>query len=89
VTDQEILHAGKLLAKNEGIFVEPSAAVAIAGAIKVSRSGTVTKDDSIVCILTGSGLKTREVYARAIGKPASIRPGLNDLLSYTFEKREA
>jgi threonine synthase len=88
VTDQEILLAGKLLAKNEGIFVEPSAAVAFAGAIKVSRLGTVTKDDSIVCVLTGSGLKTREVYARTIGKPTSIRPGLDDLLSQTFEKRE-
>jgi threonine synthase len=88
VTDQEILLAGKLLAKNEGIFVEPSAAVAIAGATKLSRLGTVTKDDSIVCVLTGSGLKTREVYARTIGKPTSIRPGLDDLLSHTFEKRE-
>jgi threonine synthase len=85
VTDLEILHAGKLLAKNEGVFVEPSAAVAVAGAMKISRLGKLAKDDSIVCVLTGSGLKTKELYAQAMGKPTSIRPGLDDLTSYSFD----
>jgi threonine synthase len=85
VTDQEILQAGKLLAKSEGVFVEPSAAVAAAGAMKISRLGKIAKDDAVVCVLTGSGLKTRDLYARAMGKPTRIHPGIDDLLSHTFE----
>lgn len=53
VTDDEILSAQKLLAITEGIFVEPSAATTIAGIIKLKN-----KQQNIVILLTGSGLKS-------------------------------
>jgi threonine synthase len=57
VSDQEILEAYALLAKHEGIFCEPSSAASLAGLIKHLKLGTVIKDATITCVLTGNGLK--------------------------------
>lgn len=57
VTDCEILEAGKLLAKREGIFVEPSSAAALAGLIKALQKKIVADTCHAALILTGSGLK--------------------------------
>jgi len=56
VRDSEILKAREELAREEGIFVEPSGAVSYAGAKKLNLKGTV------VCVLTGHGLKDPEKY---------------------------
>ncbi len=61
-SDAEILRAGAELASLEGLFVEPSAAASLAGARKLVEEGTVDSDDVIVCVLTGSGLKTKTPY---------------------------
>jgi threonine synthase len=79
VTDAEILQAGKLLAKREGLFVEPSTAVAIAGVRKLAEAGLIAKDELVVCVLTGSGLKTREAYSKLVGRPTTVKPGLEAL----------
>ncbi|MFB0900452.1 MAG: threonine synthase [Dehalococcoidia bacterium] len=57
VTDEEILFAYKKLAKEEGIFGEPACAAPIAGLLKQKKNGYDFKNKSIVCIITGSGLK--------------------------------
>lgn len=57
VTDEEILHAQKLLAQKEGIFVEPASASSIAGLIKLRNEGIIDKNEEIVCVTTGNGLK--------------------------------
>lgn len=79
VTDEEILHAGRLLASREGVFVEPSAAVSVAGVIKLAGSGSLLGDETVVCLLTGSGLKTKDVYSEIVGRPLAIKPGIGDL----------
>jgi len=53
LTDHEIIDAQVLLARKEGIFVEPSGAVSVAGYLKVRKK----INGKIVCILTGHGLK--------------------------------
>ena len=53
VTDREIVDAQVLLAREEGLFVEPSGAVSVAGYLKVRRK----LGGKIVCVLTGHGLK--------------------------------
>ena len=55
VTDQEIINAYKILGKEEGIFCEPASAASIAGLLKLK--GDVPKNSTIVCVLTGNGLK--------------------------------
>ena len=54
VTDAEIINAYKILAK-EGIFCEPASAASVAGLIK--NKNRVKKNSTIVCVLTGNGLK--------------------------------
>lgn len=56
-TDQEILQAQKLLAESEGVFCEPASAITIAGLIKDIERGRYQKHSTIVCTLTGHGLK--------------------------------
>ena len=65
VSDDEILEAYKLLAANEGIFVEPASAASVAGILKLARKGffnirrTIDENNRVrvVCVLTGQGLK--------------------------------
>ncbi|MES9928746.1 MAG: threonine synthase, partial [Candidatus Thiodiazotropha sp. 6PDIVS] len=56
-SDDEILAAQKLLAENEGVFCEPASATSLAGAMRDVKSGKIPEGSSIVCTLTGNGLK--------------------------------
>ena len=56
VTDEEILEAYSLLARREGLFVEPASAASVAGLLKLARAGR-TRGGRAVAILTGNGLK--------------------------------
>ena len=57
VTDAEILEAYRLLASTEGLFCEPSSAAGVAGMLKRHRAGQLDPGQTIVCTLTGNGLK--------------------------------
>ncbi|RKL67907.1 threonine synthase [Salipaludibacillus neizhouensis] len=57
VTDDEILEAYKLLAREEGVFAEPASCASIAGIKKQLDSGEIKKGSRIVAVLTGNGLK--------------------------------
>ena len=75
VTDDEIVDAYKLLASVEGVFCEPASAASFAGVIKLCRDGYFAREKtagmpenaSVVCILTGHGLKDPD---RAIASSA-------------------
>ena len=56
-TDEEILAAYHLVAGAEGVFVEPASAASIAGLLKAIDDGWVTPGSTVVCTLTGNGLK--------------------------------
>jgi threonine synthase len=60
VTDHEIIDAYRLLASAEGCFVEPASAAAVAGLLKASEDGLIDADETVVCTLTGHGLKDPE-----------------------------
>ncbi len=60
VTDEEILSAYRRLAREEGIFCEPASAASVAGALKLARDGVDLAGKSVVCIITGTGLKDPE-----------------------------
>ncbi len=66
VSDEEILNAYTLVARTEGIFCEPASAACIAGLIKCAERGMFEKGDTIVCTLTGHGLKDPDT-AMSIG----------------------
>lgn len=57
VSDDEILAAHRILSSEEGIFVEPASAASIAGLLKMSDADRVPAGATIVCTVTGHGLK--------------------------------
>ncbi|MQX53356.1 threonine synthase [Alcanivorax sediminis] len=57
LSDQEILNAQKLLAEKEGVFCEPASAASLGGAMRDIKSGKIPEGSTIVCTLTGNGLK--------------------------------
>jgi threonine synthase len=72
VTDEEILDAQKILARIEGIFVEPASASSIAGLKKLVTSGVIGKDEHVVCITTGHGLKDPDTAIKQSEKPVEV-----------------
>jgi threonine synthase len=72
VTDAEILAAQKLLARVEGLFVEPASASSIAGLKKLIENGDVDKDERIVCVTTGHGLKDPDTAVQMSEKPIEV-----------------
>ena len=57
LSDEEILAAQRMLAEKEGVFCEPASAASIGGAMRDIRSGKIAAGSTIVCTLTGNGLK--------------------------------
>ena len=65
VSDHEILRAQRQLASQEGIFAEPASSTSVAGLRKASRAGLVTRRESVVCVITGHGLKDQGIVEEA------------------------
>jgi len=76
VTDKEIVNAQKLLARYEGLFVEPASAASVASLKKLLETGQIVKDDVVVCIATGHGLKDPDVPVQFCGKASEVEPTL-------------
>jgi threonine synthase len=57
VSDEQILEAYGLMASREGIFCEPASAASMAGLMKLASQGVDLKDKTVVCVITGTGLK--------------------------------
>jgi threonine synthase len=76
VSDEEIVEGIKLLARTEGIFAETAGGVTIATLAKLAASGTVRREERVVALVTGHGLKTVEALAGAVGPTATIAPTL-------------
>lgn len=72
VSDSEIIEAQKLLASQEGIFVEPASASSIAGLRKLVLAGKIDSDEKIVCITTGHGLKDPQIVMEKYAKPVEV-----------------
>lgn len=66
VTDDEILYAYRMIAGREGIFAEPGSAASIAGVLKLKREGYFQGGESVVCVLTGHGLKDPNIAIKTV-----------------------
>ncbi|GEB31778.1 MULTISPECIES: threonine synthase [Brevibacillus] len=73
VTDDEILQAYQLLAKEEGVFCEPASAASLAGIIKLHRANKLPQGVKVACVLTGNGLKDPNIALKLVGEePRSV-----------------
>ena len=83
VTDDEILAAYRRMAQEEGVFCEPASAAGVAGLLKLAREGVDLSGKTVVCVITGSGLKDPE---RAMAEFApELRPVAPDLAAVERE----
>ena len=81
VSDEAIVRAIATLARSSGVFAEPAAAAALAGLDVALGVGLVERDERVVLLITGSGLKDVPAAARAVQRPAPIPPNLGAVTS--------
>jgi threonine synthase len=72
VTDRAILAAYRLLARSEGVFVEPASAASVAGLLQVAEAGELPAGSRVVCTVTGNGLKDPEWAISGAPAPVTI-----------------
>ncbi|MFQ5762447.1 MAG: threonine synthase, partial [Candidatus Bathyarchaeia archaeon] len=68
-SDDEIVDAMQLLAKTEGIFSEPAGGVVVAVLRKLVNQGEIDPSETVVCYITGNGLKTAEAFSTQTAHP--------------------
>ena len=78
VSDEEILEAYKLLARTEGLFVEPASAAALAGLIKSVNEERIPSGSLITATMTGHGLKDPDTAIQTAGFQATVVPADRD-----------
>ena len=79
VTDEEILRVQKLLAQSEGIFCEPASAISVAGLLKDLADGKIREGSTIVCTLTGHGLKDPDTAIKQCIAPLTVDAELGEI----------
>jgi len=80
VTDEEILRAYRMLAREEGVFMEPASAATVAGLIKSVKAGRFEPGSTVVLTLTGHGLKDPDTALESASRPTAVPPQLDAVL---------
>jgi threonine synthase len=80
VTDEEILRAYRMLAREEGIFMEPASAATVAGLVKSVKAGRLEPGSTVVLTLTGHGLKDPDTALESASRPTAVPPQLDAVL---------
>jgi threonine synthase len=71
VTDRDILVAYRRVA-HEGLFAEPASAASVAGLLRLSAEGRLQRGATVVCVLTGHGLKDPEWAVTGAAEPTTV-----------------
>ncbi|GAC1522906.1 MAG: threonine synthase [Ktedonobacteraceae bacterium] len=79
VSDEQILNAEKELARQTGVFAEPSGAASYAGLLRLLDEGKIERDERVVLLVTGSGLKSIDAVVESAGSVVSIAKGLEGM----------
>ena len=72
VTDRQILEAYRFVARNEAVFVEPASAASVAGLLMTAADGRLPAGSSVVCTVTGHGLKDPEWAISGAPAPVTV-----------------
>ena len=79
VSDAEIMAAHRRLAREEGLLVEPASAAGVALLLRKAKARQVTDEGTVVCVLTGHGLKDPQALTRGLRIPRPVAPTLATL----------
>ena len=77
--NKEILDAIIMLAKTEGIFTEPAGGVSVSVLQKMVEQGKIDKNDTVVCYVTGNGLKATESIMEVLEKPLIHKADISEV----------
>jgi len=88
VTDEEILQAYQLLAKQEGVFCEPASAASLAGIIKQKRMGNLAEGAVVACVLTGNGLKDPNAALKLVAEEPRAVPATREAVMALIREKE-
>ncbi|KEQ22560.1 threonine synthase [Paenibacillus tyrfis] len=88
VTDEQILQAYKTIAAREGIFAEPASAASIAGVMKLKSEGYFEKGQSVVCVLTGHGLKDPNIAIKSVSAEPMVVQDSEEAVMEAIRKLE-
>ena len=81
VTDEEILAAYKLIARTDGVFVEPASAACLAGLIQRVKAGVIPAGSVITATMTGHGLKDPDAAIKSAGvKAIVVKPTMDEVM---------
>jgi threonine synthase len=93
VSDSEIFNAEQKIARLEGIFAEPASSTTIAALEKMGTHGTINEKDSVVCLITASGLKATDVLQALTKKRKTAGVGLElstkEKILHVLSRRDA
>jgi threonine synthase len=87
VLDSEILDAMRIMARLTGVFGEPAGVTGLAGLRTAIKENTIKKDEKVVLVVTGNGLKDIKTAMSAVNTPITIQPNLEDLKNYLFKNK--
>ena len=79
VTDEEILRAYTAVASTEGVFCEPASAASVAGVAKLHRTKILREGETVVCTLTGHGLKDADTAISVSKQPVTVKATREDV----------
>ncbi|OGI18727.1 MAG: threonine synthase [Candidatus Melainabacteria bacterium RIFCSPHIGHO2_02_FULL_34_12] len=80
VSDEEIIEAYKTLHQMEGIACEPASAASVAGLIKSAKAKKIQPESTVVCVLTGNGLKDPDTAIKSSSQESlEIEADLNKI----------
>ena len=77
VSDDQIVSAIPQLARETGVFAEPAAAAAYAGFVRLCDTGAFERDERVLLMVTGNGLKDVDAVRRAVGEPLRVPPDID------------
>ncbi len=86
VSDEEIMAAQKLLGRTCGVFGEPAGVTGTAGVKRLCEQGILGKNDTVVSVVTGNGLKDVANAIKACGEPITIPSDMDRLLKAFADK---
>ncbi|MFC2061379.1 threonine synthase [Elusimicrobiota bacterium] len=79
VSDEEIIKAMKLLAEYSGIFAEPAAAASLAGLVQMVDNKSIDREEKVIILITGSGLKDVKSAIKAASLPIEVEPDFDSI----------
>ncbi len=88
VTDEAIIRSVRTMGETEGVFGEPAAAASLAGLEKALQENIIAKDEHVVVVSTGNGLKDTSSMQESLGRLKSFKGDLEEIIEYFENDRQ-